>query len=188
MKSNDKLLITNSKLIIDIRGNGGGADRCYEAIIPYLYTNPIRTMWVDFRSTKLNNSRYDELSTHDGFSEKDKQELRDMKKKLDSSLGGYVNINDGGRVFSIDTLPKVYENPKQVAILIDKGNASTAEQFILLAKQSKKVKLFGTKTFGALDFSNINQAVTPSGIFKLYYTTSRSYRIPAIAQFLFTTG
>jgi hypothetical protein len=44
-------------------------------------------MWVDFRSTPLNNSRYDWIATLDGFSEKEKQEFRDMEKKLESNIG-----------------------------------------------------------------------------------------------------
>lgn len=81
----------------------------------------------------------------------------------------------------IDTLPVIYQNPQQVTILIDAGNGSTAEQFLLMAKQSKKVKLFGQKTTGALDFSNLNNVVSTSKNFKLFYTTSRSFRIPKMA-------
>jgi len=66
-------------------------------------------------------------------------------------------------------------------IFLSVGNASTAEQFILMAKQSTKVKLFGQRTAGALDYSNLNNVESPSGNFKLFYATSRSYRIPNMA-------
>ncbi len=181
VKSNQTLLTSTKNLIIDIRGNGGGADRCFQAITPYLYTNPIRTMWIDFLSTPLNNARYDWIVKIDGFTEKEKQEFRDVKKKLDANIGNYVNLNDGGLTYSMDTLPTTFENPKKIAVLIDNANASTAEQFILMAKQSQKVKLFGKRTYGALDFSNLNYVTCPSKNFKLAYTTSRSYRMPEMA-------
>ena len=181
VKSNHDLLVTTKNLIIDIRGNGGGADRCYDSITPYLYTNPIRSMWVSFLSTPLNNARYDWIIKLDGFSEKERQNLRDMQNKLNANIGKFVNLNESNQTFVIDTLPVVYQNPQQVAILIDAGNGSTAEQFLLMAKQSKKVKLFGQRTTGALDFSNLNNVVSTSKNFKLFYTTSRSFRIPKMA-------
>jgi C-terminal processing protease CtpA/Prc len=51
--------------------------------------------------------------------------------------------------------------------------ASSTEQFLLAAKQSKKVKLFGRVTDGTLDFSNLNRIESPCGDFKLYYATSK---------------
>jgi len=178
---NHDLLVSTMNLIIDIRGNGGGADRAYDSITPYLYTNPIRTMWVAFLSTPLNNARYDWVSKLDGFSEKERQGFRDMQKKLNARIGAFVNLSEANQTVVIDTLPIVYQNPQQVAILIDGANASTAEQFILMVKQSKKVKLFGQKTAGALDFSNLNNVTSPSGNYKLFYATSRSFRIPKMA-------
>lgn len=181
VKSNHDLLVTTKNLIIDIRGNGGGADRAYDSIAPYLYTNPVRSMWVEFLSTPLNNARYDWIIKLDGFSEKEKQNLKDMQNKLNANIGKFVNLNDSNLTTVIDTLPVIYQNPQQVAILIDGDNGSTAEQFLLMAKQSKKVKLFGQRTAGALDFSNLNNVISPSQNFKLFYTTSRSFRIPKMA-------
>ena len=181
VKSNHDLLVTTKNLIIDIRGNGGGADRCYDSITPYLYTNPIRSMWVEFLSTPLNNARYDWIIKLDGFSEKERQNLKDMQNKLNANIGKFVNLNESKLTAVIDTLPVIYQNPQQVAILIDAGNGSTAEQFLLMAKQSMKVKLFGQRTTGALDFSNLNNVESPSKNFKLFYTTSRSFRIPKMA-------
>ena len=57
---------------------------------------------------------------------------------------------------------------------------STTEQFLLEAKQSKKVKLVGTTTAGVLDMSNMYSVVSPSKEFKLWYSLSKSYRIPAM--------
>ena len=61
------------------------------------------------------------------------------------------------------------------------GNGSTAEQFLLAAKQSRKVKLFGTTTMGVLDISNMYAVESPAHEFRLSYCISKSRRIPDMA-------
>ncbi|SUX48771.1 S41 family peptidase [Chryseobacterium indoltheticum] len=65
-----------------------------------------------------------------------------------------------------------------MAIIVNDKNGSTAEQFLLSAKQSRKVKLFGVTTAGVLDISNMNFAESPDGEFTLGYCISKSYRLP----------
>ncbi len=72
----------------------------------------------------------------------------------------------------------VYDHPKNVGILINEKNGSTTEQFLLAAKQSKKVKLFGVTTAGILDISNMYFVNSPDNEFKLGYSLSKSMRIP----------
>jgi len=50
-----------------------------------------------------------------------------------------------------------------------------------MAKQSKKVKLFGKTTHGMLDISNVNIINSPCNDFELYYGLSKSFRIPDFA-------
>jgi len=57
-------------------------------------------------------------------------------------------------------------------------NGSTSEQFLLAARQSKKVKLFGTTTLGELDISNMYPISSPDQKYTLWYCTSKSLRIP----------
>ena len=45
--------------------------------------------------------------------------------------------------------------------------------FLLDAQQSKKVKLFGEHTMGAIDYLNFYPQATPSGKYKLYIATLR---------------
>ncbi len=177
LKNKEKILQTEN-LIIDIRNNGGGSDDSYEEIIPFIYTNPIRTVGAAFYSTKLNNQRMlDFINKPEyGFDEAGKKWAKESYDKLEKQLGQFVNLNE--TIVGIDTLKTIYDYPKNVGIIINEKNGSTAEQFLLAVKQSKKVKLFGTTTAGVLDISNMHIVDSPCKGFKLAYSISRSMRIP----------
>ena len=173
----DKMHLTKN-LIIDIRDNGGGSDASYSSIIPYLYTNPIRTVGVEFLSTKLNNQRMlDFINKPEyGFDDEDKKWANNTYDKLESKLGLFVNLNE--HIVSENKMDTIYPFPQNVGVIINEANGSTAEQFLLEAKQSKKVKLFGVTTFGVLDISNMYFVESPCKEFQLGYSLSRSMRIP----------
>ncbi|MEO0469381.1 MAG: S41 family peptidase [Bacteroidota bacterium] len=169
-------LASHPNLIIDLRDNGGGSDASYGKLIPYLYTNPIRVVGVELLSTPLNNGRMEQFMSHPDFSESDRAWAKESLDKLNEHLGEFVNLNDG--VVDMVEEEKVMPYPEQVAILINENNGSTTEQFLLAAKQSKKVKLFGTTTTGVLDISNMHNVPFPDPQFTLWYSLSRSMRIP----------
>jgi len=173
---NNELISKTDNLIIDLRNNGGGSDASYEKIIPYLYTNPIRGLGVQYLSTELNNKRMVDFMNDSDWSEEDKEWAKKGLEKLNRNIGKFVNIND--EIVSIDTLDTVLPQPEKVAILINGNCGSTTEQFLLEAKQSKKVKLFGVTTLGSLDISNMYSVNSPDGNYKLWYGLTKSYRIP----------
>lgn len=178
---NKDIIINTPNLVIDIRNNGGGNDSSYSALLPILYTNTIREVGVGFYSTKLNNQiLYDFLiSPEANPTEASKQWAKEAYDKLSNQLGTYVNLHEKEIITTeYDT---IYEYPKNIGIIINDNNVSTAEQFLLAAKQSKKVKLYGTTTKGALDISNIIATKSPCGDFELEYCMSRSFRIPDMA-------
>jgi len=174
--TNQHIITTTENLIIDLRYNGGGSDGSYEKILPLIYTNPIRTVGVEFLSTPLNNKRMEEFTTYPDFTEEDKKWAKDALEKLNKHIGEFVSIDS--TTVTIETYDTIYPYPKNVGIVINEGNGSTAEQFLLAAKQSKKVKLFGTTTVGVLDISNMYFINSPCNDFKLGYSLSRSKRIP----------
>lgn len=179
--ANKSKILKTENLIIDLRNNGGGSDESYKEIIPFIYTNPIREVGVEMLSTKLNNQRMlDFINKPEwGFDEERKKTAKTSYDTLEKHLGSFVNLNN--IKISIQKLDTVYPFPKNVGIIIHKGNGSTTEQFLLAAKQSKKVKLFGTTTFGALDISNMNFVKSPCNEFELGYCLSKSFRIPNMA-------
>ena len=176
LTKNNELISKTDNLIIDLRNNGGGSDASYEKIIPYLYTNPIRSLGVQYLSTKLNNKRMIEFINSPDWSEKDKKWAKNGLEILNKHLGKFVNLEN--HIVDIDTLNTILPYPKNIAVLINGNCGSTTEQFLLAAKQSKKVKLFGTTTGGSLDISNMYSVNSPNGEFTLWYGLTKSYRIP----------
>ena len=185
-KQIDSLIAANSvtiektpNLIIDVRYNGGGADTSYDKLIPFLYTNPIRTVGLQHLSTPLNNKVMLSLSENENFDKEHQKAFKVAYEALNKNIGKFVSLSD--EMVKVKKLDQVLPFPKNISILINNGNASTTEQFLLSAKQSKKVKLFGTTTSGALDISNMSDVVSPDGNFELRYGRSKSYRIPEMA-------
>lgn len=180
LKVNDQLLKRTPNLVIDIRDNGGGSDISYYEILPLTYTNPVRTINTEFLSTPLNNSRMEGFLATPGLSENDKKEIGKALQTLKEHPGKFVNLNKGKTV-DVVKQDTIFPFPKNVAIIVNNNNGSTAEEFLLAAKQSKKVKLFGVTTFGVLDISNTYLVESPDKQFKLGYALSKSLRIPDLA-------
>jgi C-terminal processing protease CtpA/Prc len=163
-------------LIIDLQNNGGGSDESFEKLIPLIYTNPIRVVGMELLSTPLNNKRMEEFANDPEASVDDKKWAREAFDKLNKNLGKFVNLDSS--IVDIETSDTMYTYPKKVGIIINGGCGSTTEQFILAAKQSNKVKLFGTTTFGSLDISNMFSVKSPCNDLELGYCLSKSFRIP----------
>lgn len=174
-------ILSTPNLIIDLRNNGGGSDYSYYELLPLIYTDTIRGVGVEFLSTPLSNQKLLHLAedTENDFSDSDREMFKRGYEKLSKHIGEFVNLDS--TVVDKTSYDIVHPYPQNVGIIINGNCVSATEQFLLAAKQSKKVKLFGTKTFGALDVSNMNFAESPCGDFELGYCTSKSYRIPDMA-------
>lgn len=179
-ENRDRILNTKN-LIIDIKNNNGGSDGCYDNIIPILYTSPIRKVIVEFLSTGLSNQKWLEYSTDTvwGLSKADKKIMKERYELFEKHLGEFVN--PWGNKSWTRQFAAVHPYPKNVGIIINGGIGSAAEEFLMEAKQSFKVKLFGTNTAGALDISNLMFVKSPCNDFELYYASSRSLRLPGFS-------
>jgi hypothetical protein len=174
--ANMQTITKTENLIIDLQNNGGGSDESFEKLIPLIYTNPIRVVGMELLSTPLNNKRMEEFANDPEASVDDKKWAREAFDKLNKNLGKFVNLDSS--IVDIETSDTMYTYPKKVGIIINGGCGSTTEQFILAAKQSNKVKLFGTTTFGSLDISNMFSVKSPCNDLELGYCLSKSFRIP----------
>ncbi len=164
-------ILKSKNLIIDVRNNGGGADKTYNKILPFIYTNPIHRNQIEFYSSSLNNKKWKDVLKIQGLPENEKTMFTDFVNRLENNKGGFEKIfKENVNVVTIDSASV---NPKKVGLLINENTASAAEQFILDLQQSWKVKTFGRQTAGALDIANVATINSPDGQMMLVYSTSR---------------
>jgi C-terminal processing protease CtpA/Prc len=144
--------------------------------MPYIYTQPIIVYNVEFWASKDNTEYYKQLSMKKDLEEQDRKFFESLSDSLLKYPNKFVSMTSTDTfMIRYDT---VYSYPKNVAIIIDKYNASSSEEFLLSAKQSKKVILFGKEsTMGALDYSNLYPEYLPSGKRGVLIPTSRSFRL-----------
>lgn len=170
-------LAKTPNLLIDLRNNGGGSDFVYEALLPYLYTKPVYTIGVEMRASADNLALRREVADKLRAQSPDTATYLDAQNaQMEKRLGSYFPAN--ARPFSVQKFDQVLPFPKRVAVIID-GAGSTGEQFLLDARQSHKVTMFGQRnSAGVLDFANVVGMKLPSGRYEVAWATSRSMRLP----------
>jgi len=177
--AHEDALNKTDNLIIDIRDSRGGGDNSYQKILPYLYTSPIRKSGMEIRATEDNAIGFDKTAKMlETFGQKEQAGYcRIIAEEMRENLGSFF-VQKGLPSVQIDSSYTRSAYPKKVGIICDRKNGSADEEFLLTAKQSSKVKVFGRTTIGSLDISNLNFSFSPNGIFYLVYGTTRSLRIP----------
>lgn len=178
--NNNRSLLENSEnLIVDLRGNSGGTDNAYQKLLPYIMTNSIRNMGVEFLATQ---TLIDGL---EGYIKtvKDKKEneseikmLRESIELYEKNLLKFVNTSDS--TFSIQEIEMVKKSPKNIVVLTDNRVGSSGENFVMKAKQSKKVKIMGRVTSGGLDYASARFFDFACPEYRLLLPTHRSLRLP----------
>jgi len=159
LAQNDKLIRSTLNLIIDIRNGTGGSDRAWQGLIPYFYTQPIRHPGMRYRAGPINIDRMEKGGN------------RSWADQMKANLGGFMDVK--GDIYTIKGLiPTAF--PKKIAIICNHRNASSDESLLFDAKQSFKVKVFGTSTAGMLDFSNINIIDFPDRKYALWLAMSET--------------
>jgi hypothetical protein len=171
--SRDSLIRSTPNLILDIRNGTGGSSYSYFKLIPYFYTQPIRSVGMQYYATELNARSYEKYATTYSDTSAINYCLR-IASKMRQNIGSFFTED---RV-SIDSSYTASPLPVKVAIICNQYNGSTDEALLFDAKQSSKVKVFGRPTAGALDFSNVNPVDSPDGMFQLILCMTASYRIP----------
>lgn len=170
---NRDLITSTPNLIIDIRNGTGGSDASFKGLLPFIYTNPMRQDGVLFRSSELNAQsfeRYADLMHNPS--------LNEIAKSLRNKIGTFVSTGKDDKT-SFIKFDSIFPYPQRIAIIINNKNVSSDEQFLIYAKQSWKVKLFGSSTAGGIDISNLAYTFSPDDKFVLVHAMSKSNRIPA---------
>ncbi|WP_101689122.1 S41 family peptidase [Dysgonomonas massiliensis] len=174
-------IINHPNLIIDIRNNGGGQDINYQELAKIIYTKPIIFKGVEWLASE-GNIKYFEDAIKNGEIKEGKEWMKwttDLIEAMKENIGDYVIHPNHKKIKEIVQKDTIYPNPRNIGIIINEGNASSAEQFLLTAQQSDKVILFGkNNTAGVLDYSNVTPTKTPSGKYEIWCPMTRSRRLP----------
>jgi hypothetical protein len=137
-------------LIIDIRGNEGGSSGFTHPLRPYYYAEPLEPVpagRVPVVLASADNRRYFEGWGSSAF-------VQALLARMEQAPGELVP-------FTTDTAQPVISmqaaaGPAHVAILMDRHVVSAGETFVLEARRSPKVTLFGENTGGVLDYANVS--------------------------------
>jgi Peptidase family S41 len=148
--SNADKISSVSNLIIDIRSNTGGSAACYNYVLPYIYTNAIDTYPGYVMSSEDNINYYKTLLSNSANNSDANREIARLIQLMEANKGSLM-ATDVQKKYILDT---VYAKPSNIAILCDERTSSAAELFILQARQSNKVLVYGRRTFGAIDYGN----------------------------------
>lgn len=178
--SNKELIENSENLIIDIRENGGGTTNAFKPLLPYIMTGSTRELNVEYLATDflisgLNN--YIKTIPNDEKNKEDRERIIGYIKKYEKNLGEFV-LNPNAKEIEITKHEISNKSPKQVIFLADNGVGSSAESLLLLAKQSKKVKVIGTPTLGVLDYASARITNYDCNDVKIVLPTYRSLRLP----------
>ena len=148
-------------LVIDLRDNGGGSEGSYLKLLSYAYTKPLTidsaVVWVSPENIK----RYEESGRPN-----DSALIKRMKAAQPYSF--IPQAEDAIYSWSLDS-STVY--PKKIAVLYNRGTASSAEGMILYYMQSDKVITMGEASGGFMGYGNVMSAPTPCGKFTIQCTT-----------------
>jgi hypothetical protein len=177
LNANDEYLRRNPNLVIDIRNNGVGADKLIERLRPLLYTQPVRITGADFYATPDNIAAWGHILDEQTGKLPDEyvEQIQATIQQGNGLQGRLVSMGPDENMI----LPAPLPAPAKVAVLINGQCSNTAEQFLLEAAQSQKVKLMGASTAGALDYSNVARVRFTAPDFSIDYPVTRSRRVAA---------
>ena len=166
IQKNDSLIRSAKHLIVDLRGNGGG-NSGWSYLMPYFYTQPIVQGDTYLRLTQENIKA--NLPSIKSMYEKPSQDPMWIKSNPPELLAKYKKAFDEIQV-SKEQFYKMPSstlfadsssaNPKQIALIFDDLGGSSTEYFFYISLQSSKIKRYGTRTLGMMDYMGVSQQTT----------------------------
>ena len=169
-----KEITSTPNLIIDLRGNGGGIDFSYQNLLPLIYSNPYYSDAVEWYASEGNLKSFEDALASGNIRKGGEEWTKKLIRLMKEHRGSFV-VMDPPDTIKEDT---VFSNPKKVGLIIDDYCGSSCESFILDAKHSSKVTVFGCRTFGVLDYSNTSPEKLVMDGLSVYMPKTRSTRLP----------
>lgn len=159
--SSDSIIKNTRYLIIDLSGNGGG-NTGWVNFMPYLMTGPIVQQPSLLRVTPANiKHKLPELEYFVKNPISAEYEKYFPAEVLNAYKKAYTELPTTTApfyplpavTFPLDSITK---QPERVAIIVDNFCGSSAEYFMFLSRQSKKVTTYGTNTMGMMDYEGMS--------------------------------
>ena len=174
-------IMKRPNLIIDIRDNGGGQDNYYEELAKIIYTKPYESKGVEWYASKGNIKLFEDAMKKGEIrnEEEGMKWTQTLVEAMKKNAGGFVTHPYSANNDTIVEQDTIYSMPRNIGIIINEENGSSAEEFLLDAQKSEKVILFGNRnTAGVLDYSNVTPTPLPSNKYQLWCPMTRSKRLP----------
>jgi C-terminal processing protease CtpA/Prc len=140
-------------LIVDLRGNEGGAAFTSRALNPYVTsTDRVPTPFDSGTAVMLSspsNVRYARRFTGTDTS----AFVRSLVARMEAQPGQLIPLEEGPS----DASPRDvhFTGNWRVVVLVDQGTVSAAEVFVLRALRSQRATVVGVPTAGALDYQSV---------------------------------
>lgn len=157
-------------LIVDIRGNGGGADWQYYPILQILYKQEGKSHGVSLRNSPDNRERWLQYGPEDEW----------INALVDSATAHaaepWFQIGEEYKTHKMDVDPR---RPMKAAVIIDRGVGSSGEQLLLdLRAVAPDVKFYGRdNSLGCIDISNVVGVQLPHVPNSIHIPTTISRRV-----------
>ncbi len=151
-------------LVIDIRNNGGGSERSYFNLIPYIYTRPLTIDSVEVWVSPENIKRYEEA----GMGNNNTTLIARMKSAKPYTF--IPQIEGSVEKWEMDSITRY---PKKIALVYNRGTASAAEGLITYCMQSDKVITIGENSGGYIGYGDVMVKQIPCSQFTIRSTTTR---------------
>ena len=173
LRANAQALTSKPYLIIDCRSNSGGSDQTWASLKPYLYTQPVVTDGRQYWASEDNAEFLLQMARKEDTDKQTKKYLKKVAAEMKKRPGAFVGTMNARR----DRPAAILPYPKKVIILVNKYSASSTENLLLWAKQSKKVTIMGRQTAGVADYGNAGVSVAPCRDWELWTPIMRSNRV-----------
>lgn len=174
--ANRDAIRARSTLIIDIRGDEGGSSQTTAPLVPFLVSREMRpAIGPEGLSMVLSSSDNIRYFQQGGWNPDS------VAQRMIAAPGQVIPLirNEPlGMPFPNDT---VMPKPQRVAVLMDRGVASAGEAFLLQARRSTKVTLFGQSSAGMIDYQSVTivrLACRPAGNLLGYPVIAASPTLP----------
>lgn len=174
IRTNYEAITSTPILVLDLRGNGGGIDYSYLELLPLIYTHPYESKGTAWWASEGNIKIFEDALENGTIRKGQEEDTKELIEALKMDPNTFVTVD------KVDSIKRdtVFKYPQKVGVIVNDFCASSCEQFVLSAKNSKKVTVFGTNTLGVLDYSNTVAVDMPTENIKIRYPMTRSNRLP----------